>query len=147
MKTNLEKKYQGTLEASRVNNPPRIEINKDLPICPEEFSKPMQELWYVIVSFLNVNGVWRASIYRHVVKYCQLSEMYDNLIKDIGERGAVVNVINGKRKTKGVNPSLIASEKVFRQLESIERQLGIGILNSEKINFIPIKNNPKGLLK
>jgi hypothetical protein len=73
--------------------------------------------------------------------------MYDNLIKDVGERGAVVNVINGKRKTKGVNPSLIASEKVFRQLESIERQLGIGILNSEKINFIPIKNNPKGLLK
>jgi len=133
-KPNFIKEQQGTLEKSREKTPALIDTK--IPIAPKEFNKYQKGIWGSVWEYLFINGVSQSIDYFLIKRYCVLLTYETELIKLVNKEGYSIEITNTKSKTNKVkNPHWMALMEVQTNIAQIEKQLGIGALNRDKINW------------
>ena len=102
---------------------------------PKEFDKLQKQIWQKLNQFLSENGVLSAEITGRYY-YCVLVKLRENCRKKVEELGEVVQYTNKVNATNPVqSPWLISYRGITKAMENIERQLGMGVLNRDRVNW------------
>ena len=134
MKPDFVKKAQGSLRPARQKLPVRVEKSLGYE-APKEFDRGQKKIWKTINQFLAINGVLSPEIIGFIFDYCVLAKQRELCRLKFAKEGTVVEYTNKASKTNPIqSPWLKSYLDIGKEMGNIEKQLGIGILNRDRIN-------------